>query len=112
MNKDDWFILEDTDNFQYVRIVLNEKKFTTHTKTDFTKYIAPARVFGLSYSDFLNIIPKIFKESVRLEKINNFPVVEWERNPPLYIFARLLNSQLNLIMEKGNYGKGFAFNYF
>lgn len=62
--------------------------------------LAPARVLGLSYPDYLLFIRQMFPEDVVIElDEENFPMAYWRKGQVFYTFLELLNSKLTLALK-------------
>ena len=58
--------------------------------------LAPARVLGLSYPEYLRFIRQAFYDDVSIEGKKGLPVAYWRKGKELYTFIDLLNAKLDL----------------
>lgn len=66
--------------------------------------VAPARVLGLSYPDYLRFLMQMFPKDVVIRgKGTMYPVDYWKKDAMMYTFVRLLNAKMALAM--GEYDK-------
>lgn len=98
--KEKWFAYNKDKDFRWVTIIPNpELDFPMKAAQEELIHLAPARVLGLDYAQYLYFLTIMFPEDIKIEVTNNnFPIVYWERNPTFYTFLQLLNTRLSLIM--------------
>ena len=59
--------------------------------------VAPARVLGLSYPEYLRFLRESFPEQVSIEgKGSYYPIAYWRKGKELYTFIDLLNAKMRL----------------
>lgn len=96
--KKKWFTYQETTNPKIVTIVPNNyDDFPFNTKNGGSYAVAPARVLGFSYPDYLRFLMIMFPNDVEIVgKGKLFPIVYWKRDKTLYTFLQLLNAKLSL----------------
>ena len=96
-----WFTYQETSDPKKVIIVPdNYEVFPFNTKEGGSYALAPARVLGLSYPDYLRFLMTMFPNEIEIiGKGRAYPVVYWERNKTLYTFLQLLNAKLTLALK-------------
>lgn len=107
--KKKWFTWKETevDNpFSRLMIVpLNYDTFPMNIKEGGSYNVAPARILGLSYAEYLRFAREMFPEIVTIEgKGEYFPRLYWKRGAELNLFIKLLDARLNLALTEMNYG--------
>ena len=99
--KKEWFIYEiELDDPSKATISPKDyENFPFNTKTGGSYNVAPARVLGLSYPDYLRFLLIMFPDDVEIIGKNKlYPKVLWKRNKMMFQFIRLLNVKLSLAM--------------
>lgn len=92
--------VEEGNPSRCIIIPLNYDTFPMNVKTGGSYAIAPARVLGLSWHQYLLFIMKSFPESVSVEgKGQLYPTPYWKKGKELYTFIDLLNARLTLAMK-------------
>lgn len=82
------------DNKYYI-IVPDDYEWLPPTKRG-TYAVAPARVLGLKYHEYLMFVKTLFPDKVIL-KGEGYVVPYWEKNKELYTFVDLLNKKVKLM---------------
>lgn len=98
MAKKEYFTYrESPDMTRCVIVPKNYDTFPFNTKEGGSYNLAPARVLGLTYVDYLRFIKAFFGDDVTVEgKGSYYPVAYWRKGKNLYTWLDLLNAKLNL----------------
>lgn len=76
-------------------------KFPFNTEHGGSYMLAPARVLGLSYAEYLRFIRASFPDDVSIEGKGKMIVqTYWRKGKTLYTFIDLLNAKLTLAMAE------------
>lgn len=59
--------------------------------------LAPARLLGITYMEYLELVTTLFPEKVELRN-EPFPVPYWLKDKELFTFVELLNKRWSLMM--------------
>ncbi len=79
----------------------NYDTFPFNAKYGGSFHLAPCRVLGLSYADYLRFLRAAFPEDVEIEgKGTMYPVAYWRKGEALFAFIDLLNNKLTLAMKQ------------
>lgn len=106
--KKKWFTWRETevDNCftRLIIVPLDYDAFPMNIKNGGSYNVAPARVLGLTYAEYLRFAREMFPEVVTIEgKGNYFPLLYWKRGAELNLFIKLLDARLNLALTEMDY---------
>lgn len=104
MRKKQWFTYREVSNDPLGKVIIVPKDyddFPMNTRLGGSYSLAPARVLGLSYAEYLRMLRASFPEDVTLVgRDGNYPVAQWRKGKSLYTFIDLLNLKLTLTMSE------------
>lgn len=99
--KQKWFTYETSISNPSKAIIVptDYEKFPFDTREGGSYAVAPARVLGLSYPNYLRFLLTMFPDEVEIIGKNRlYPVVYWERGHILNLFLKVLNGKLSLAL--------------
>lgn len=104
IKREQWFTFRETEDFKKIVIIpKNYDKFPMNTKNGGSYAIAPARVLGYTFPDYLRFLTTMFPEDVEIVgKGKMYPTVYWRRGKVATAFLQLLNLKLSLAMGNEN----------
>lgn len=92
---------ESTSPGEFVIVPKDYATFPFNTKAGGSYNLAPARVLGLSYPDYLRFLMTMFPNDVVVRgKRMIYATAYWKRDKMLHAFVKLLNNKLTLAMMK------------
>lgn len=99
-----YFTYRETVENNPDRVVIvphNYDTFPLNTREGGSYALAPARVLGLSYPDYLRFLRESFPEDVSIEgKGHKYPIAYWRKGKTFYVFLDLLNAKLELAIKE------------
>lgn len=85
-----------SDEKLYIIVPNSYEDFPFDTKEGGSYNVAPARVIGLKYSDYLRFVRDLFPEDVIIRGRDNFPMPYWKGGDVLDKFIELLNLKMSI----------------
>lgn len=94
-------IVEDITDGYYKIGIQDYEKFPMNTRTGGSYNLAPARVLGINYAEYLRFLLTMFPNDVKvIGKGKGYPYAIWRKGEALTNFVRLLNGKLTLALTQ------------
>lgn len=100
IERKEWFTYRDSSHDNYFQVIPKDYEvFPMNTKAGGSYNVAPARLLGISYADYIRWLRTSYPDDILVEgKGHKYPVVLWKKGENLFKFIRLLNLKMSLAL--------------
>ncbi len=94
--KNKYFVERESRDGKYIIVPADYDTFPFNTKNGGSYSVAPARILGLTYVEYLKFISSAFPEAVTIIGGDGLPFPVWRRGKEIHSFIQLLNAKTDL----------------